>query len=119
MHFGAQRKPKNSSLWSHVEAISSLVAKVRMKLLCKRQHCFRGFRASEKRWISPLFSEGVRGSSGMACFDAFDDFGFPPGFKKEAILELASVFSRSEISTIFEVSDGRAGGRGGAHLKSF
>ena len=28
----------------------------------------------------------------MAFSDAFDDFGWPPGFKKDAMLELASAF---------------------------
>ena len=39
-----------------------------------------------------LFSEGVRGSSGMAFFYAFDDFGCPPGSEKEATLEFAGPF---------------------------
>ena len=69
--------------------ISRSVAKVRMKLPCRRQHRFRGFRAPKKRQISPLFPEGVRGSSGMAFFI---DFGCPPGSEKEATLELASAF---------------------------
>ena len=64
----------------------------RMKPPCAREHCFRGFRPSKKRWISTLFSEGVRGSSGVAFLYAFNDFGCPPGFKKETILELASAF---------------------------
>ena len=71
--------------------ISRLVANVRMKLPCGRQHRFRGFREPKKRQISSLFPEGVRESSGMAFSHAFDDFGCPPGFKKDAILKLASV----------------------------
>ena len=73
-------------------AISRLVAKVRMKLPCGRQHRFRGFRAPTKRQISPLFPEGVRGSSGVEFSNAFNDFGCPPGSEKEATLELASGF---------------------------
>ena len=73
-------------------AISRLAAKVRMKLPCGRQHCFRGSRAPKKRTISPLFPEGVRGSSGAPFSYAFTDFGCPPGCKKETILELASAF---------------------------
>ena len=74
------------------EAISRLVAKVRMKLPFKRQHRFRCFRAPKKRKISTLFSEGVRGSSGATFSYAFDDFGCPRVLRKEAILELASAF---------------------------
>ena len=73
-------------------AIPRLVAKVRMKLPWGRQHRFLGFRAPKKRQISPLFPEGVRGSSGMAFSYAFIDFGCLPGSEKEATLELASVF---------------------------
>ncbi len=72
--------------------ISRLVPKVRMKLPCGRQHRFGGFRAPKKRQISSLFPEGVRGSSGMAFSHVFYDFGCPPGFEKEATLELASAF---------------------------
>ena len=53
-------------LESLFEAISRLVAKVRMKLLFRREHRFCGFRVPKKRWISALFLEGVRGSSRMA-----------------------------------------------------
>ena len=77
-------------LGSLFRAIPRSVAKVRMKLPCRRQHRLRGFRASKKRWISTLFSEGVRGSSGIAFFFAFDDFGCLLGTKMESILELAS-----------------------------
>ena len=91
-HFGAERVPKRRFLGSLFGAIPRLVAKVRMKLPCRRQHRFRGFRAPKKRQISPLFPEGVRGSSGVAFSDAFDGFGYPPGSEKEATLEVASVF---------------------------
>ena len=57
-----------------------------------REHRFHCFRASKKRWISSLCLEGVRRSSGVAFFDAFDDFGCPPGIKMEPVLELASAF---------------------------
>ena len=78
-------------------AIPRSVAKVRMKLPSRRQHRFGGFRPPKKRQISPLFPEGVRGSSGAPFSHAFTDFGCPPGCKKDAILELASGF--------FEVRD--------------
>jgi hypothetical protein len=97
-------------------AISRLVAKVRMKLPCRRQHRFRGFRAPKKRQISPLFPEGVRGSSGMAFSHAFIDFGWPPGSEKEAILELASAFFAVRNFDDFRSEKlrrrGGAGGRG-------
>ena len=84
--------PKRRFLGSFFFAISRLVAKVRMKLPCIRQYRFRGFRASKKRQISPLFLEGVRGSSGITFSHVFFDFGCPPGSEKEATLELASAF---------------------------
>ena len=82
---------------SHFGAIWRLVAKVRMKLPSGRERRFRGFRASRNRKISILFSEGVLGSSVVAFFHVFCDFGCPPELKKEAILKLASAF--------FEVRD--------------
>ena len=91
-HFGAERVPKRRFSGSLFGAIPRLVAKERMKLPCGRQHRFRGFRTPKKRQISPLFPEGVRGSSGAPFSHAFYDFGCPPGSKKEPILELASVF---------------------------
>ena len=90
MHFGAQRDPKRKCLGNHFEAISRLVVKVRMKLPFGQEHRFRGFRTPKKRWISALFSEGVRGSFGALFSHAFYGFGCPPGSKKEPILELAS-----------------------------
>ncbi len=84
--------PKKSFLGSLFGAISRLVAKVRMKLPCRRQHRFRGFRAPKKRQISPLFPEGVRGSSGMAFSRAFIDSGCPPGSEKDATLEFVTAF---------------------------
>ena len=104
MHFGAQRVPKIRFLGFHFNAIPRLVAKMRMKLPCGHQHRFRGFRAPKKRQISPLFPEGVQGSSGMAFSHAFIDFGCPPGSEKEPTLELASVFLLSEILMLFELS---------------
>ena len=68
-----------------------------------------GFRPPKKRQISPLFPEGVRGSSGMAFSHAFIDFGCPPGLEKETTLEFASAFLLSEISMIFELSEGGPG----------
>ena len=58
-HFGAGRVPKRRFLGSFFGAISRLAANVRMKLPCRRQHRFRGFRVPKKRQISPLFPEGV------------------------------------------------------------
>ena len=84
--------PKKVVFGNLFGAIPRLVAKVRMKLLCRRQQCFRGLRAPKKRQISPLFPEGVRASSGAPFSHAFCDFGCPPGCKKETILELASAF---------------------------
>ena len=43
---------------------------------------FSRFQAPKRRKISTLFSEEVRGSSGIAVFRAFDVFGCPPEFKK-------------------------------------
>ena len=91
-HFGAQRVPKRRFLGSLSGAIPRLVAKVRMKLPCGCQHRFRGFRAPKKRQISSLFLEGVQGSSRAPFSHTFNDFGCPPGCKKESILELASAF---------------------------
>ena len=105
MHLDAERVSKRRFLGSLFEAISSLVAKVRMKLPQRRQHRFRGFRAPKQRWISTLFSEGVRGSSGVAFFYAFDDFGCPPGFKREPFWSSRAFFLRSEISMIFELEN--------------
>ena len=102
-HFGAKRVPKSTFLGSLFGAIPRLVAKVRMKLPCRRQHRCRGFREPKKRQISPLFPGGVRGSSGPPFSHAFYDFGCPPGSKKEPILELAGVFLLSEILLLFEV----------------
>ena len=56
----------------------------------------------------------------MAFSDAFNDFGCPPGLKKEAILELASAFFDVRDFNNFRSEKlgctGGAGGRGGAHL---
>ena len=84
--------PKRKFLGSLFGAIPRLVAKVRMKLPSRWQHRFGGFRAPKKQRISTLFWEGIRGSSRIAFFQAFDDFECPPGCKKETILELASAF---------------------------
>ena len=92
MYLGAERVPKRRFLGSFFGAIPRLVAKVRMKLPFRRQHRFRGFRASKKREISPLFMEGVRESSGAPFSYTFNDFGCPPVLEKKPILELASVF---------------------------
>ena len=101
-------------------AISRLVAKVRMKLPCRRQHRFRGFRAPKKRQISPLFPEGVRESSGAPFSHTFNDFGCPPGSKKEPILELATAFFEVREFDDFRAEKLRSrsglGGRGGAPL---
>ena len=96
-HFGSERVPKRRFLGSLFGAIPRLVAKVRIRLPCGRQHRFGGFRAPKKRQIPPLFPEGFRGSSGAPFSHTFYDFGCPPGSKKELILELASAF--------FEVRD--------------
>ena len=97
-----------------------LVAKVRMKLPCRRQRRFRGFRAPKKRQISPLFPEGVRGSSGIAFSHAFIDFGCPPGSGKEPTLELASAFFAVRNFDDFQDEKlrppGGVGGRGGDPL---
>ena len=112
--------PKRRFLGSLFGAISRLVAKVRMKLPCRRQHRFRGFRAPKKRQISPLFPEGVRGSSGAPFPRAFDDFACPPGCKKELILELVSAFfavrNFDDFRALRARRRGGAGGRGGDPL---
>ena len=74
-NFGAERVAKRRFPESLFGGISRSVAKVRIKLPFGRQHRFRGFRAPKKRKISTLFSEEVRGSSGIAVFRAFDVFG--------------------------------------------
>ena len=115
-HFGAERVPKRRFLGSLFGGISMIVAKVRMKLPCRRQHRFRGFRAPKKRQISPLFPEGVRGSSGAPFSYTFNDFGCPPGCKKEFILELTSAFFAVRFCDAFRAlrprRPGGAGGRG-------
>ena len=100
-HFGVERVSKRRFLGSLFGAISRLVAKVRMKLPCRRQHRFRAFRAPKKRQISSLFPEGVRGSSGAPFSHAFYDFGYPPGSKKKLILEFASAFFVLRIFAAF------------------
>ena len=87
--------PKRRFLGIHFSAISRSVAKMRMKLPCRRQHRLRGFRPPQKRQISTLFSEEVRGSSGIAVFRAFDVFGCPLDFKNESFFcRFVSFFCR-------------------------
>ena len=98
------------------EGISRLVAKVRMKLPYRRQHRFGGFRAPKKRKnIGAIFGGGPRELGIAFCF-AFDDFGCPPGSKKESMLELASVFFEVRYFNDFRALRMRcrvgAGGRG-------
>ena len=64
----------------------------------------RGKYEAIKRWISTLFSEGVRGSSGIT-FHAFDDFGCPPGLEKGDNVDARVFFFMSEFSTIFELKN--------------
>ena len=89
---------------------------MRMKLLCRRQHRFQGFRPPKKRQISPLFPEGVRERFGAPFSYTFNDFGWPPRCKKEATSELATAFFAVRNFDDFRALRlrlrGGAGGRG-------
>ena len=68
-----------------------------------------GHQKSEK--TSTLFSEGVRGSSGVAFSYAFNDFGCPPGFKKESLFDVRFFY---DFRALRVRPAGGDGGRGGA-----
>ena len=65
-HFGAERMPERRFFGGLFGAIPRLVAKVRMKLPCRRQHRFRGFRPPKKRQIFRYFLKGSEGARGWS-----------------------------------------------------
>ncbi len=104
-HFGAERVPKRRFLGSLFGAIPRLVAKVRMKLPCRRQHRFRGFRAPKKRQISPLFPEGFAGAPERRFLALLSILGARRGARRRPFWSSRALFLLSEILMLFELSE--------------
>ena len=105
MHFGGQRVPKRSFLGSLFNAIPRLVAKVRMKLPCGRQHRFRGFRTLKSERFLRYFRKGSEGAPERRFLTLFTILGARRGPRRSPFWSSRALFLRSGFSMIFELSD--------------
>ena len=87
------------------EAIPRLVAKVRMKLPCGRQHRFRGFGRQKSERFKRNFRNGSERAPERRFLTLLTILGARRGARRRSFWSSRALFLLSEIFMIFELSE--------------